>query len=201
MINKKPNYYVIVIIIIISSMTIYNYFRINADNYAAQNHTNIESGRLASLSNLLNISGKRINDTTMIDAVTLKKEAISFVKPTLIIMLSNFGCSRCQNRELKNIIKYINSVANNKINLIAIGNTTDRDVLLKLKKVTQTNIPMYYNNTAAFINNYKVDEKFPQYLFAVNNRVVYTFLPIQDDDKFSEWYFSILKKNNQYYDE
>lgn len=200
MTNKKHLIY-LATIIIIGGITLYNFITINIDNATAQNKNKIENQRLASLSNLLIKSGKRIEDLKMTDATTLKTSIVSFKDPVLMILLSNFGCSKCQNRELENINKYIKSVANNKIKIIAVGNTNDRDILLKLKKVTQINIPMYYNNISTFIDTYKIDDKFPQYIYVVNNRVVYSFLPLQDDDKYSEWLFTMLRKTNQYYNE
>jgi len=189
------------IIAVLLLLTGYNYYQKYYNDNEMQNRENIDNKRLNAFGNSLYNSGKIIADTQMIDAVTMKNEKIVFKKPTLIILLSDYGCSKCQNRELENINKYLLSVSNNKINIIAIGNKNSREVILKLKKVTQSSIPMYLDANADFINTYKMTEIFPQLIYVLDNRIIYTFLPIQEDDNYSKWFFDNIRRNNQFFND
>jgi len=190
---------VVFVIIILIVITLYNYVRINSNNSDDKNKSQLLNQRLASLSLVLGKSGEAIKDIVLTNAVKQINETVSFKEPTLVILLSNLGCSKCQNRELKNIKKYCDEISSSKIKIIAICNSTDRETILKLKKITQVNIPLYLGNVAGFIEEYKIDDIFPQYFFTFNNRVIYSFLPIAEDDKFSDWFFSLLKTNNKSY--
>lgn len=190
----KQGFYLVLIIASIA-ITVLNLLRVNAEERASKSMSSINQQRLISLSTTIKIIGRTFNNLELMDVSELKNEKLLFTKPTLLIMLSDIGCSPCQFRELKIYQKLYDS---NKINVIGIFNTKNRDVVLKMKKASGAEYPLYFGDEGLF-KKFSFAEKYPQVLFVANNKIFSTFVPLSEDDEFSNWYArSITKTYNEF---
>ncbi len=190
----KYGFYFALIIILIGG-SIFNIMRIRMDSNKTDEGSYYKKQRMVSLSYVNTATGKTFQDESLLGMLDMKINKLSFSKPIIIIMLSDFGCSPCQVRELK---IYQKIFAENKLNVIGIFNTSSRDIIFKMKKASGAEFPLYIGYNELF-KKYSVADKYPQILFVAMNKIFSTFIPIPGDDDFSNWYANTLIKNMTYF--
>lgn len=146
--------------------------------------------RLSSLAVSDSLVGKPWDKITLRNIITEQEQYSPSDSLTAVLLLSNLGCSVCQNRELQNLEQLYNK--QNKIKILAVFNENTRTTALKLRKVNQITFPFYEADESVF-NKYSFSEHYPQLLLIKKNEIISTFLPIPYDDEFSTWYMNRIK--------
>lgn len=185
----KYGFYAVIIIASIL-ITFFNVRRIRVTNNLSLSDSKFGSFRLSGLASSFDITGKYFPNLKLVDVINEKEKIINLENPTIILMLSNFGCSQCQNRELSIYQKLFNE---NKINIIGVFNSHNRDMVLQLKRITNAQFDLYFGQEEVF-EKYKISVNYPQILYVVKNVVISAFQPIPEDDEFSNWYAGLIKK-------
>lgn len=190
--NKLYRYGFWILFLLLLTSLNYIYFTLNSysQNKTETTKTKPHSYRLSSFFIAEKIIGAKVQDINVMNPVNLKNETINLKKTTILILLSNLGCSPCQNRELKNLQRLYELFDSKSINIIAVFNES-RNKILQYKKINKVSFPCFYLESNE-IKQYSFNDKYPQILLVKDNRVVSAFLPVPDDDEFSEWYFKTL---------
>lgn len=114
---------------------------------------------------------------------------------TLVILLYEFKCDKCQENELKRINTLYQSFSNLGINILGITTESEKDNVLRQKKTAKIDYPIYVADENDFFNIAFDKKEFPQVLFIAGNIIIAGFIPIPRDDKFSEdFYKKIINK-------
>jgi len=195
--DKKQDYLKgILVIIVLCLLGLVTWFNVKITMLEKENYISISgknSDRLNSLISAKAVEGRYFNDIELQDAVTKKRFLINYEKPTLILLLSNFGCSPCQKRELQNFSTIYDEYSKH-LNVAAIFDSQDYEDILKLKKVFSLKYPLFITD-GAIVSKYSFSAKYPQMLLIIKNQIVSSFLPLPDDDEFSKWYLSNIIKS------
>lgn len=188
------------IIIVVTLINLFLNFEKSKNN--SVNHIknlDLKSIRLQTLMDSKIPLGKNFPNFSAYNIVSDKKEFKKFDELSLVLLLADYGCNRCQNRELKNCQKLFES--NDELNVVCVMNTIDRYSALRLRKVTQVKFPMFVQDSS-FFRNFSYSRNYPQLLLIHHNKINDTFLPIPEDDDFSEWFFeyvSVKIKDSLYF--
>ncbi len=189
-ISNRTHYTTILIVIVFILLLVitwqninYNFLKTNSNSVSPKYYERLNSFMLSK-----KVEGRFISNLHLKNVITKKKSSLDLQKPTIILLLSNFGCSPCQKRELE-IYRDFYSKYSNHIKVVAIFNSTDYLSILKLRKTLRLNFTLYSANNELFAY-YSIINKYPQILFIIKNQVVSSFLPLPDDDELSSWYLS-----------
>lgn len=135
------------------------------------------------------ILAKQLDDITAFNLINGDAIKLSFKEPTILLVMSGMGCHPCMHREFLNFQK----IYKKQFNIISICDEDSRPLLRKVQKIDNIEFPMYYvkNEDLKLLS---FTDKYPQILLLSNNQIISAFLPIPDDDAYSEWYASLLVK-------
>lgn len=114
---------------------------------------------------------------------------------SVIILLDQFKCNKCQEKELIRLKSLKHKFEMKGINVLGITTFQQRDNLIRQRKIAKINFPIYMVDEIIFkkIAFSKMD--FPQVIYIDNGIILSGFLPISTDEKFSQDYYeSILTK-------
>ncbi len=119
----------------------------------------------------------------------------------LVILLSDFDCAKCQERELIRVDSLRNQMKSKSINVIAITTEEKRNKSLIFKKQANLTIPIKVVNENIFKKELSFDTtKYPQLIFVKNGVKTFSFQPVTKDFEFSEVFYSkfLDKLNSEY---
>lgn len=125
--------------------------------------------------------------------IITNKETEGIIKDTtLVILLSDFKCGKCQEKELKrlNLLKERKDLGN--INITGITTKAKKNQVAIQRKILKLNFPIYWVDDETFFNKLAFAEVFPQILLVADGIIISAFKPITMDDEFSENYYKNL---------
>jgi len=100
--------------------------------------------------------------------------------------------AKVQDINVMNPVNLKNETINlKKTTILILLSNLGRNKILQYKKINKVSFPCFYLESNE-IKQYSFNDKYPQILLVKDNRVVSAFLPVPDDDEFSEWYFKTL---------
>jgi len=187
----------ILLFIIATGITCFNLYKSNL----FPNKENIQSlafsKRIESFARSGILSGKIINDVEL-ETNNNSKKKICFVKPTLLLFLSDSDCKGCTRKELE-IYKELYKLKERKFDIKIILFVKNTDYFKKLKDLVG-NIIELFKGTDFLLKEYALESKFPQLLFIAKNRIISAFLPVILDEEFSKWYSNLIQQQASYFD-
>lgn len=146
--------------------------------------------RLSHLIITNNVLNRKLAPITGRNIITNQLNANLLSRQALLILLEQFKCDKCQEKELIRMNKLMSNIDTSRIKIIGLTTKNNEDEVLRQRKVTKINFPIYIVEGNTF-NNLAIDKKqFPQIIFIDNQYIQSGFLPIPKDDQFSEIYFS-----------
>lgn len=146
--------------------------------------------RLSHLIITNNVLNRKLAPITGRNIITNQLNSNLLSRQALLILLDQFKCDKCQEKELKRMNKLKNEIDTSRIKIIGITTETHKYEVLIQRKITKISFPIYIVEDSVF-SRIAIDKKqFPQILFIDDNFILSGFLPIPKDDRFSEEYFS-----------
>ncbi len=115
-----------------------------------------------------------------------------FSKKSVIVLLSNSGCNPCQIRELK-LMDSLFSNYRGKANFLAIYDGINNTEPLLLRKVSKAKFSFYRTLGSAY-SDYVGSKTYPVIFLVENQTVIFNYLPISNNEKFSKWSIKLLSK-------
>ena len=110
-----------------------------------------------------------------------------------------FNCNKCQEKELRRIaeVDSLIKAANKNINVIGITAKSQKNAVIRQRKILRLNFPLYIMDDDNFYSKFNFHKEFPQLIFVSNNIIQSSFFPIPMDNEFSRIYFEDLKDRMQ----
>lgn len=182
-INYKFGFYFITFFLLFL-VTVFNY--IYNDIKANSELINYRKEKiLNSLSYTQSIIGNLFPIETVSNIITGESSKTQFEDFTILILLSNSGCNPCQVRELKLLQKLKNRFGNNLSFKAIYAGDSELDAL-RMRKVTEVDFDffVYMGSKPSLI---KDNKHFPLITVIAEQRIVYSYLPIPDNEDFSLW--------------
>lgn len=112
-------------------------------------------------------------------------------KSTLLILLSEFKCNKCQENELLKLENFYAKYSD-KVNVIGATTKKMKNHVGVQARNLKINFPIYYTDDSTFTNSLSFSTNYPQLLFVKDNIVVSGFVPISKDNEFSETFYQSL---------
>ncbi len=182
-INYKTGFFAVVVILMLL-ITLCNYLYNN--NQANSELINFRKEKiLNSLSYTQSIIGNLFPIEKVSNIITGESSKTQFEDFTILILLSNSGCNPCQVRELKLLQKLKNRFGNNLSFKAIYAGDSELDAL-RLRKVTEVDFDFFafMGSKPSLIKDIK---HFPLITVVAERRIVYSYLPIPDNEDFSLW--------------
>jgi len=149
--------------------------------------------RLTSYQVSLYFNGTTFPIASCKDVLNESSTTTGFTEKSVVILLSRSGCSPCQVRELKNL-EMLRERIQDKAKFVSIyladevtGNLLAKREQRLLQKVSQISFPIWYSEDAV-LADYLFYKKFPLIFVVDRQKVVSSFIPIPEDEEFSEVY-------------
>lgn len=188
--KNKKNLVLIISLIFIITLINYSIKKTNNSEDESKNKSINNLIRLQALKRSYELNGKTFPELSL---RTLSLDCIGedLFTESIIIVLSNQGCNPCQ----ISILKKIDSLAINmqgSVNFFGIYDGIDENEIYYLKKLSNSHIPIHYTEGNKLI---KLLSTYPSILYISNQKIVSSFYPVPEDEKFTKWYLDILKEN------
>lgn len=127
------------------------------------------------------------------EIISKYKESNLFTEKAIVILLSEFKCDRCQEKELLRINKLKEDLKEEEIKIIGITTLEKKNEVAIQKRVLNLNFPIFWVEDTLF-NQLSFIKEYPQIIYIKNNIILSGFLPIPMDGEFSEMFYNELKK-------
>ncbi len=176
------------------TMTFFNIWHITKTRCEKDNKMSkeINEKRISSLF-LSNYVGKRQIEFIIGKNIITNKQSNNVLKDTtLVILLSDFKCGKCQENELKRLNTLNNREDFESISIVGITTNEKKNQVAIQRKILNLNFPIYSVDDETFFNKLAFTEEFPQILLVAEGIVLSAFKPITMDDEFSENYYKHL---------
>jgi len=109
----------------------------------------------------------------------------------LVILLSDFKCGKCQEKELRRLDSLTSILAPYGVHILGLTTKYKKGFTARQKKNAKIKLPIYWINDDTF-NNLSFSSEYPQILYIVDSIIISAFKPITMDDEFSENYYKHL---------
>lgn len=143
--------------------------------------SNTNINRLRNTFGGINIETNEINKSLLSD-------------PTIAILLSEFQCNKCQEKELKRLNELKNKLDDKGIKTIGITTLSKKNQVTIQKKMLKLNFSIYWVDDNTF-KEISISNDFPQVIYLKENIIQTAFVPVPLDDEFSIIYYEHLLKN------
>lgn len=180
----KYGIYITLIFLVV--LTVYNISIIDKVNETRNNGKREHHSYIAKKFNELDFPihrAKNIVDGEVIDTK---------IDKGFVILLSNTGCNPCQLKELKNLEEFFGKY---NLELIIFGlyaNNYDRIEALRLRKLSKVSFPLCYI-AGGELDRIYLSSPFPKIFFIENQKILYTLIPIPNDDLYSKIYYNNIE--------
>ena len=181
-------------ILLIVTVTFVNFWNITKKGCAKDNIKckEINEKRISSLFLSTTILKRQIETVSGKNVITNKETEGILKDTTLVILLSDFKCGKCQEKELQrlNILQKRKDLRN--ITIIGITTRAKKNQVSIQRKILKLDFPIYWVDDETFFNKLAFADEFPQILLVADGIVLSAFKPITMDDEFSENYYKHL---------
>ncbi|PIQ08102.1 MAG: hypothetical protein COW71_13505 [Ignavibacteriales bacterium CG18_big_fil_WC_8_21_14_2_50_31_20] len=178
-------------VLLLTAITFFNFWQISKTgkkmDFAIDRQINEK--RISSLL-ISNNNNKRQVEISNAENVVTNEQVTNLLKDTtLVILLTEPKCNKCQEKEIKrlNLLK-----KQKNFNMIGITTQKRKNILAMQRKINKIDFPIYWIDDTTFYNNLAFDSEFPQIIYVINGKVISAFKPIPFDDEFSEKYYEEL---------
>lgn len=185
--------------LLLVTFSLFNLYRVKVSDLENNSETEKEiyKERINSLfvSNI--ILDREVNEVT--DVIS-RKLLLNKDSTYMVILLSDFDCAKCQEKELIKLDSLQTQLEIYDINVMAITTQEKLNKSLIFKKQFDLTIPIAVVQDNIFKNGLSFDTtKYPQLIFIKNGIITLAFQPITKDFEFSEMFYSVFldKVNNQ----
>lgn len=184
--------------LLLISIILFNLWNITKSSCQKENTLSkeINEKRIASLmtSNIVDI--RKIKLSSGENIVTRERKDDLLKETTLAILLSEFKCNKCQEKELKRLDSLTEKMDENGINVIGITTKAKKYTVAIQRKILKLDFPIYWVDDEIF-NDISIADEYPQIIYVGNNIIQSGFIPVPMDNEFSEMFYSeLLKKTN-----
>ncbi|MGA7837830.1 MAG: hypothetical protein WB996_07675 [Ignavibacteriaceae bacterium] len=184
----------ILIIVAFSFFNLWRITKINSDK-DFKSTREFNNKRISSLLASDIIIRRKIMPLTGWDILTNKKENDLLKGSSLVILLADFKCNKCQEKELERLDSLKTIVDKKGIRVMGITTKAKMDVVISERKITKFNFPVYRIDDESFYKNIAFSNEFPQLLYVVDNVIITAFRPVPLDTEFSKlFYYYLLNK-------
>lgn len=190
----KYGFYVFILV----SITLFNMWNISRTR--SKEDIKVEKDkfekRISSLLQSNMILKRNIDDVNGNDPISTKNSiVIKKDSNYLVVLLSDFDCSKWQENELLKIQEIKPQLETKEIKAVCITTKDKISQIISQMRFLKLNIPLYYVDDNIFSKELSFDEKYPQILLVEKGIIVSAFKPITRDFDFSElFYEQLLKK-------
>ena len=177
-------------LLILVAFSLFNLYRIRVADLEKSSEAVKEmyKKRINSLFITNNILDREVKEVTDINSKKLLLEKDSTY---LVILLSDFDCAKCQERELIKLDSLQSQLEIYNIKIMAITTQKKLNKSLIFKKQFDLKIPITVVQDNVFKNELSFDTtKYPQLIFVKNGKMTLGFQPITKDFEFSEIFYS-----------
>ncbi|MCB0745938.1 MAG: hypothetical protein KDC52_11715 [Ignavibacteriae bacterium] len=183
-------------ILLISTFTFYNFWRITKTSCGKENILckEINKKRISSLMKSNIISRGKIKSIKGKNIVTNELNECLLKDATLIILLSEFKCNECQEKELKRLNILNETIKSDGLNIIGITTISKMSQVIVQRKILKLDFPIYWVDDITF-SKISVSNEYPQIIYVKDNIIQSAFIPVPLDDGFSEIYYEHFLKN------
>jgi len=151
--------------------------------------------RAASLFSSNTLLKRKLDLVRVKEIVSNNDFEISFQDTTIAILLSEFKCNGCQEKELKRMMDFGIRLKEFDKNIRVIGITAEsqKNAVIRQRKTLGLSLPIYYTDDKTFYSRFNFYKEFPQIIIVQNNIIQSCFFPISFDDKFSHRFYENLE--------
>lgn len=178
--------------LLLLALSLFNLWRITKTGYEKdfENFKEINEKRVSSLMISNTIIKRKISPISGQNIIT-KEMCYNLLRDTsLVILLSTFKCNECQEKELVRLNSFRKIMGSKGVNVIGITIKSEVDAVIRQRKITKIDFPIYWIDDDSFYNNIAFHKEFPQILLITDNIIVSGFIPVPLDSSFSENYFN-----------
>lgn len=186
--------------LLLVSFSLFNFYRIKIEDFesAFDSEKAIYEKRINSL-----LNSNIILDREVAEVYDINNQKLLLNKDStyLVILLSDFDCAKCQERELVKLDSLQNQLEIYDINIMAITTQEKLNKSLIFKKQFDLTIPITVVQEKIFKKELSFDTtKYPQLIFVKNGINTFSFQPVTKDFEFSEVFYSkfLDKLNSEY---
>lgn len=120
-----------------------------------------------------------------------KNKILSKDASYLIVLLSDFDCSKCQENELKNLFSIKERLMSFGIKILCITKKEKVNRIVVQMRSMNINLPLFYISDDNFLE-LSFDIEYPQIELINKGIIVSAFLPVKQDYEFSSLYYREL---------
>jgi hypothetical protein len=177
-------------VLLIVAVTLFNFFTITKNSYKKDisKCKEINEKRVSSLVSS-NLRDKRnIKSMNGYNIITKEKRNHLFENETIAILLSDFICNKCQEKELIRLSSLYSKSNANKINIIGLTTKSKINQVIAHRKITGIEFPIYWISKEDF-GEISFNNVYPQIIYVKENIIQSGFIPVPMDDRFSEMFY------------
>lgn len=183
----------ILLIIVVTLFNIWNISKNGCEKDTAK-CKEINEKRVSSLMASGVKDNRTINSFSGKNIITSKPNKKIIKTKTLAILLSDFKCDKCQEKELKRLNGLKEKLSKSNIEIIGITTLSKKIQVAIQKKILKLNFPIFWVDDEIF-REISIAEEYPQIIYVKNNIIQTGFIPVPLDDRFSEIYYEHFLKN------
>ncbi|MBK8945427.1 MAG: hypothetical protein IPM32_09180 [Ignavibacteriae bacterium] len=180
-------------LLLLVSLTLFNLWRISK-NRSEKEILKYEEKNKFRISSLINIHATgRIDKVVGKNVLNMGKKTDLFLNKSIAILLSEFRCNNCQEKELLRLNSLQKKLKTYGIEIIGITTQAKKNMTAIQKKKLKLNFPIYWVDDTTF-SEISVSNDYPQIIYVKSKIIQSSFIPIPLDDEFSEIYFDFFLK-------
>lgn len=180
-------------LLLLVSLTLFNLWRISK-NRSEKEILKYEGKNKFRISSLINIHATgRIDKVVGKNVLNMGKKTDLFLNKSIAILLSEFRCNNCQEKELLRLNSLQKKLKTYGIEIIGITTQAKKNMTAIQKKKLKLNFPIYWVDDTTF-SEISVSNDYPQIIYVKSKIIQSSFIPIPLDDEFSEIYFDFFLK-------
>jgi hypothetical protein len=180
-------------LLLVSTFTFFNFWQVTKTSCEKDTAKckEINEKRVSSLM-ASSVNDKRtLNSFSGKNIITSEPKEKIIKTTTLAILLSDFKCDKCQEKELERLNGLKENLSKSNIEIIGITTLSKKIQGAIQKKTLNLDFQIYWVDDAKF-NEISIADEYPQIIYVKNNIIQSGFIPVPMDDEFSEMFFSEL---------
>ncbi len=180
---------------LLSTITFFNFWNITKNGCKKDNLKCIEiNAKRITFLMASSFNDKRtLNSFSGKNIITSEPKEKIIKTTTLAILLSDFKCDKCQEKELERLNVLKENLSKSNIEIIGITTLSKKIQVAIQQKTLNLDFQIYWVDDAKF-NEISIADEYPQIIYVKNNIIQSGFIPIPMDDEFSEMFYSELLK-------
>ena len=182
-------------LVLLAIFTLFNVYRITKENFNKEKDVliRLNEKRVEDLITSCIVRNRKIKAQINGKNILTKEISKNLLKDkSIVILLSDFECSKCQEMELKRLDSLKNILNPYGIFVVGITIKSKKDITIRQRKIANIKLPIYWVDNKTFFNKLSFSDKFPQILYIADSIIVSAFIPLAQDNEFSNKYYKKL---------